>query len=41
MAFIILSLVTALVLFIVLGISVAEKKWKLRPRQLLSLLGCL
>ena len=41
MAFIILSLVTALVLFIVLGISAAEKKWKLRPRQLLSLLGCL
>jgi regulator of protease activity HflC (stomatin/prohibitin superfamily) len=40
MAFIILSLITALALFIILGISVAEKKWRIRPRQLLSLLGC-
>jgi regulator of protease activity HflC (stomatin/prohibitin superfamily) len=29
-----------LALFIILGISVAEKKWRIRPRQLLSLLGC-
>jgi regulator of protease activity HflC (stomatin/prohibitin superfamily) len=41
MAFIILSLITALALFIILGISVAEKKWRIRPRQLLSLFGCL
>lgn len=40
MAFIILSLITALVLFILLGISAAEKRWRIRPRQLLSLVGC-
>ena len=41
MAFIILSFITALALFIVLGISFAEKKWQCRPRQFLALLGCL
>ena len=41
MAVIILSLITVLALFLILGISLAEKKWRVRPRQLLSLLGCL
>ena len=41
MAFIILSLITVVALFIVLGISFAVKKWRARPRQLLSLFGCL
>ena len=41
MGVIILSLITVFVLFVALGISWPEKRWRTRPRQALCLLGCL
>ena len=41
MGVIILSIVSVFVLFAVLGFSIAEKRWRIRPRQLLCLFGCL
>ena len=41
MGVIVLSVVSMLVLFVVLGFSWSTKQWRVRPRQLLSLFGCL